>query len=94
MNPQTRQIAFCRSYLPMPLANQFLKLKRNLRGRTIAFIIIAHTRGLDVQKLIEAASEMRRLGVLINQSLRVSRGTSVDINAVESVAKLIKGMFP
>ena len=94
MNPKTRQIAFCRSYLPIPLANQFLQLKRNLRGRTIAFIIVAHVQGLDVQKLIEAASEMRRLGVLINQSLRVSRGTSADVKAVEAAAKLIRGMFP
>jgi hypothetical protein len=94
MNTKTREVSFCRSHLPIHLANQLMALKRGLRGRTVAFIILAHAQGLDVQKLIESGVELRRLGVLLNQSLRVSRGTSVDTDALASAVKLIGGLWP
>ena len=71
-----------------------MALKRGLRGRTVAFILMSHAQGLDVQKLIESGVELRRLGVLLNQSLRVSRGTSVDTDALASAVKLIGGLWP
>ena len=94
MNAKTREVSFCRSHLPIALANQLMALKRGLRGRTVAFIIMSHAQGLDVQKLIESGVELRRLGVLLNQSLRVSRGTSVDTDALASAVKLIGGLWP
>lgn len=94
MNTKTREVSFCRSHLPLELANQLMALKRGLRGRTVAFIILAHSQGLDVPKLIESASEMRRLGVLINQSLRVSKGTSADAKAVDDAVQKLKGLWP
>ena len=94
MNAKTREVSFCRSHLPIALANQLMALKRGLRGRTVAFIILSHAQGLDVQKLIESGVELRRLGVLLNQSLRVSRGTSVDTEALASAVKLIGGLWP
>ena len=94
MNAKTREVSFCRSHLPIALANQLMALKRGLRGRTVAFIILSHAQGLDVQKLIESGGELRRLGVLLNQSLRVSRSTSVDTEALASAVKLIGGLWP
>ena len=94
MNAKTREVSFCRSHLPIHLANQLMALKRGLRGRTVAFILMSHAQGLDVQKLIESGGELRRLGVLLNQSLRVSRGTSVDTDALASAVKLIGGLWP
>ena len=94
MNTKTREVSFCRSHLPIHLANQLMALKRGLRGRTIAFIILSHAQGLDVQKLTEAAAELRRLGVLINQSLRVSRGASVDAKALREAVQQVKGLWP
>lgn len=94
MKAKTTTVAFCRSRLPQALAGQIMDLPRGLRGRTIGFIIMAHTQGLDLQKLVAAAVEMRRLGVLLNQSLRVSRGMSVDTAALEAAVKLIGGMWP
>lgn len=94
MNAKTREVSFCRSHLPIALANQLMALKRGLRGRTVAFIILSHAQGLDVQKLIEAAAELRRLGVLINQSLRVSRGASVDAQALRDAVQKVKGLWP
>lgn len=94
MNAKTTTVAFCRSRLPQQLAGQLLSLPRGLRGRTVGFIILAHATGLDVQKLVESANELRRLGVLLNQSLRVSRGTAVDAQALREATKLVKGLWP
>ena len=78
----------------MALAKQLMSLKHGLRGRVIGFILRTHCNGLDLQELVEASVELRRLGVLLNQSLRVSKGTSADLAALESAAKLIGGLFP
>ena len=66
-------VSLGRARLPIPLAQQLMQLPPGLRGRTMAFIVQAHTHGLDLQKLVAAANQLRRLGVLINQSLRSSR---------------------
>lgn len=94
MNRKTTSVSFGRARLPRQLAEQLMGLKRGLRGRTVAFIVLAHTSGLDISKLVEAATEMRRLGVLINQSLRVSRGTSVDAQAMDEAVQKLKGLWP
>jgi hypothetical protein len=94
MNAKTREVSFCRSHLPIALANQLMALKRGLRGRTVAFIILSHAQGLDVQKLVASGVELRRLGVLLNQSLRVSRGNSVDMEALQDAVNKVKGLWP
>lgn len=94
MKRKTVSVAFCRSRLPQALANQLLALPRGLRGRTIAFIVMAHTTGSDLQKMVESASELRRLGVLLNLSLRVSHGTSVDQEALHEAIEKVNGMWP
>lgn len=94
MNRKTTSVCFGRARLPHWLAGQLMALPRGVRGRTVAFVMLAHSSGLDVQKMVEAAAEMRRLGVLLNQSLRVSRGTSANLQAVELAVRLIGGMFP
>ena len=78
----------------MPLAQQLLALPPGLRGRTMALIALAHVQGLDLQKLVAATVELRRLGVLINQSLRVSRGASVDLPALMETAKKVDALWP
>jgi len=94
MNAKTREVSFCRSHLPIALANQLMALKRGLRGRTVAFIILTHTQGLDLQNLVASGVELRRLGVLLNQSLRVSRGTSVDMEALQDAVQKVKELYP
>lgn len=48
----------------------------------------------DLQQLITAANELRRLGVLVNQSLRVSAGRDVDAAALQQAAKQINQLWP
>ena len=94
MSTKTSRIAFGRARLPQGLAGQLSALPRGLRGRTIGFIVLAHATGLDVQKLVAAVSELRRLGVLLNLSLRVAKGTSVDVQALRTATQLVKGLWP
>ena len=94
MNAKTVSVTFGRARLPQRLAGQLMELPRGIRGRAIGFILLAHTSGLDLKQLIVAATEMRRLGVLLNQSLRVSRGSSVDAQALRDAVQKLKGMWP
>ena len=94
MSGRNPAVTFGRARLPKDLAGPLMALPRGIRGRTVGLILLAHNQGLDIQKLVAAASEMRRLGVLLNQSLRVSRGNSVDTDALASAVKLIGGLWP
>ena len=94
MSQPTISVSLGRARLPLPLARQLMALAPGLRGRTMAFLVQAHVHGLDLQKLVESAPELRRLGVLINQSLRLSRGRGVDIPAVEQAAKKVDALWP
>jgi len=94
MNAKTTSVSFGRARLPQGLAGQFMELKRGLRGRTVAFIILAHTQGLDVPSLVSSTSELRRLGVLLNLSLKYSKGSSVDMVALRDAVRKVKGLFP
>lgn len=94
MTTKTTSVSLGRARLPNDLAQQLMQLPPGLRGRTMALIALAHVQGLDLQKLVESADQLRRLGVLINQSLRVSRGASVDIPALEQTAKRVNALWP
>ncbi|HXT10725.1 MAG TPA: hypothetical protein VN873_04115 [Candidatus Angelobacter sp.] len=94
MTTKTISVSLGRARLPKGLAAQLQALPPGLRGRTMAFIVLAHVNGLDVQKLIAAAGELRRLGVLVNQSLRVSGGRNVDAAALNQAVERINQLWP
>jgi len=94
MSRPTISVSLGRARLPVALAGQLMDLSPGLRGRTMAFIALAHVQGLDLRKLVESATDLRRLGVLINQSWRVSRAQSVDATALEQAAKKINALWP
>jgi hypothetical protein len=94
MTTKTTSVSFGRARLPNALAAQLTTLPPGLRGRTVALIVQAHVTGLDVQKLVASASELRRLGVLINQSLRLSGGRGVDVVALQGAAKKVNQLYP
>lgn len=93
MTNKTTSVSFGRARLPLALAGQLNALQPGLRGRTVALIILAHTSGLDLQRLVASASELRRLGVLINQSLRLSRGCGVDLPTVGEAARKVTALW-
>ncbi len=92
MKAKSVRVVFGRSYLPFDLGHALNDLLPRLRGRTIALILIAHALKIDLNKLIEARDQMRRLGVLLNQSLRLSLGREVDQKALAAAVKLINSL--
>jgi hypothetical protein len=94
MSGRNPAVTFGRARLPQALAGPLMALPRGIRGRTVGLILLAHNQGLDIQKLVSAATELRRLGVLLNQSLRVSRGSSVDAQALRDAVQKVKGLWP
>ena len=94
MSGRNPAVTFGRARLPKDLAGPLTALPRGIRGRTVGLILLAHNQGLDIQKLVGAASELRRLGVLLNQSLRVSSGSSVDAQALREAVQKVKGLWP
>jgi hypothetical protein len=91
MTAKTVSVALGRARLPKALAAQLLALPPGLRGRTMAVIVQAHVSGLDLEKLIAAADQLRRLGVLINQALR---SNSPDHAALSEAAKKVNALWP
>ena len=64
-------------------------LRPVLRSQVVAMVLEAHGLGLDLGQLLAVRRELVRLGTLLNQSLRVSRGMLIDAAAVEQAAKII-----
>jgi hypothetical protein len=91
---KTASVSLGRARLPKALAEQLQALPPGLRGRTVAFIVLAHTGGLDVRQLVAASTELHRLGVLLNQSLRVSAGRGVDVPTLHEAVGKIALLFP
>jgi len=91
---KTTSVSLGRARLPLPLARQLMVLPPGLRGRVVAFVVQAHVTGLDLQKLVAASDQLRRLCVLMQLSLRVSGGASVDIQALQESVDLAKGLWP
>lgn len=94
MTTKTTSVSLGRARLPNALARQLLALPPGLRGRTLAFILLAHVQGFNLRKLVASAPQLRRLGVLINLSLRVSAGRGVDLPAIEQAAKKVDALWP
>jgi len=92
MTDKTVSVALGRARLPKALAAQLLALPPGLRGRTMAFIVLAHVNGLDLAKLVASADQLRRLGVLLNQSLRHSG--LPDQTALNEAAKRVNNLWP
>jgi hypothetical protein len=94
MTAKTTSVSLGRARLPQGLAGQLNALPPGLRGRVVAFVLLAHVQGLNLPQLVAASTELRRLGVLVNQSLRASAGRSVDVVALQEAAKKVNQLWP
>lgn len=94
MSKPTMSVSFGRARLPNELARQLMDLAPGLRGRVIAFVLLAHVRGVEVPKLVTAGDSLKRLGVLLNQSLRSSAGTAPDQTALREAVNLVGSLRP
>ena len=71
------------------MGGRLAALRPVLRGRVVSTVLEAHANGVDLVELLAARRELARLGTLLNQSLRVSRGLLPDAATVQEAASLI-----
>jgi len=71
------------------MGERLASLRPVLRGQVVATVLEAHAAGVDLAELLAVRRELARLGTLLNQSLRVSRGLLPDAAAVQEAASLI-----
>ena len=69
------------------MASRFASLPPRSRSRAVSFLLASVQEGLDLAELLQARRELISLGVLINQSLRLSWGQSTDGVALRALLK-------
>ena len=92
MTTKTISVSLGRARLPLSLAHDLKALKPSLRGRVVALVLIAKATDIDLPELVAAREQLRRLGVLLNQSLRSSLGREVDLRALAAAVRLINSL--
>jgi len=94
MNPGFQIEVRCR--VRGPVGEALHSMPRRPRSRVIAATIAAALEEVDLDALLEAREELRRLGVLLNQSLRFSFGEGVGDAAlmarVVAVVELVESL--
>jgi hypothetical protein len=58
--------------LPKNVAVKLADLPPSARSTAVASLLVSASSGVDLDRLIGAVDEIRRLGVLLNQSLRLA----------------------
>ena len=78
------------------VAAKFLALPPSARATAVAASLTAGTDGVDLLKLITSVDELRRVGVLLNQALRLAHQQGAfdegTMTRVRSVVTFIEGL--
>lgn len=74
-------------------AEQLRPLPARVRAEVAAITLNAALAGVPVVQLVGYRQELKNLGLLLNQSLRVSCGQSCDVAAVAAVVAVIKNLI-
>ena len=88
--PPTNQI---RIRLTDQTARRLLTLSPRARCRAASLMISATMDNIDLDELLAMRRELVALGNLLNQSLRLSWGASVDESALRGVVKKLGGLL-
>lgn len=78
--------------LPANHASQWLLLPPTVRSKAIA-ILLSSANKIDLLELVNMRRELSNLGNLLNQSLSISRGQTVDEAALNSCIKLLSSLL-
>ena len=81
-----------RVYLPDHQFQRYKDKSPKDRTRAVAAILGSVEVGIDLGKLIEATDELRRLGILLNQVLRLAHQDRVTIDFVERVEAVVQAV--
>jgi hypothetical protein len=85
-----------RVYLPDAQAKRWLSMPPSRRSRAVAAVLGAVAVDIDLHRLIDAAGELRRLGVLLNQAVKLAHLGRVPLDAgrVAAVLRAIEALKP
>jgi len=78
--------------IPDQAGERLAVLRPVLRAQVVATVLESHSNGIDLAELLAMRRELSRLGTLINQSLRVSRGVLTNTAAVEKAAAILTAL--
>jgi hypothetical protein len=71
-------------------ADQLNGLPARIRAEVATMALNCALAGIPVAEVVGYRRELKNLGLLLNQSLRISRGQSVNVEAVERVVDVIE----
>lgn len=74
-------------------AESLLTFPPRMRSRVVSMLVTAGLTNVDLAELLSARKELSALGNLLNQSLRISWGESVDEVALRGVIKKLEGLL-
>lgn len=74
-------------------AEQLQPLPARVRAEVVTLLINSALAHVPIERLAGFRQELKNLGLLLNQSLRVSRGQSCDVVAVKSAAEVINKLI-
>jgi len=74
-------------------AEPLRELPMRVRAEVVALLVNAALAGVPLAQLVGYRQELKNLGLLLNQSLRVSRGVACDVEAVERAVEVISKLI-
>ena len=78
--------------IPDDFAKQLAELSPRARARVVSLVMRAQMTGVAAADLVATHRNLQLVGHLLNQSLKASRGTVANREAVESCVNLLKGL--
>jgi hypothetical protein len=88
----SRKARQLRVYLPASQAKRWLALLPSQRSRAVAAVLGSVDAGIDLQRLIDAVADLRRLGILLNQAVRLAHQDRVSLDFVERVEAVVRAV--
>jgi hypothetical protein len=81
-----------RVYLPDAQATRWLSLPPSQRSRAVAAVLGGVESGIDLRQLIESTTDLRRLGVLLNQAVRLAHMGRAPLDFIERIETVIEAI--
>ena len=75
------------------VAQELHALPHQARAEAVAMLVNAGLAGVSVVQLLGYRQELKNLGLLINQSLRLNRGQAVNVVALEKAMDIVNKLI-
>lgn len=89
---ESRKARQLRVYLPDSQARRWLSLPPSQRSRAVAAVLGGVETGIDLAKLIDATTDLRRLGGLLNQAVKLAHQGRAPLDFPERVEAILQAL--